>query len=84
MSTTTETEPTGVTTTYTQPTAKPTAKVAAVGVAGLISTAIVWAGLSFFNINIPADLADQAVGGAIALMSLITFLVGYFKKSNTK
>lgn len=81
---TNESTPTTVSTTYNQPTARPTAKVAAVGVAGLASTALVWLALTVFGVEIPAEMADEAVGGVVALVSLITFVTGYFKKSNTK
>ena len=90
MATTIETEPTGVTTTYSQPNLKPTAKVAAVGAAGVIITAIV-AILGVSGIVVPegvSEQASQAVSAVIVLVSfvqtIVTFASGYFKRSNTK
>lgn len=84
MTTTKDTNPETVTTTYNQPTAKPTAKVAAVGVTGTVVTIITFLALNVFGVQIPEDMLKPAVTGVVAIVSLVTFLAGYFKKSNTK
>lgn len=87
---TNESTPTNVSTTYTQPTSKPTAKVAAVGAAGLIIGAIVTI-LTVSGVTIPEGLPEQAENAVAAVIVLITFgqavitfAAGYLKKSNTK
>jgi positive regulator of sigma E activity len=92
MATNLYTNPSTQVTTYTQPTATPTAKVKAVGYAGGVVTsvaALVYL-LSLFGIIVPVDVSDAAVQlitGVIALVSLVqtivTFAAGYFKKSDT-
>lgn len=62
---------------------KPVPKVQAVGLAGSIVTLIVLIG-AMMGIDIPADKVDQAIVGITALVSLITFVAGYVKKSNVK
>lgn len=53
-------------------TAKPTPKVAAVGVGGALAIVLVWvAGLA--GIDMPAEVAA-------AISVLVTFAAGYFKK----
>lgn len=92
MSTTLLDDPNDATTTFTQPTATPTAKVKAVGVAGGITTIVatlVWL-LASFGVIVPENVSDalvQLITGAIALYSLfqtvVTFAAGYIKKSDT-
>lgn len=67
--------------TYDQPTLKPTAKVAAVGTAGVAVTLILVVA-SLFGITIPADTVNDAVIGVSAIVTLVTFVAGYFKKSS--
>ena len=96
MTTTLHTDPNHTTTTYTQPTSTPTAKVKAVGYTGLVTTAIplVVTLLALFNIQIDTQSAEAATNqivaviGAIvtlynALSALTQFVAGYMKKSDT-
>lgn len=67
-----------------QPTSKPTPKVAAVGTAGVVMTLVV-AVAGVFNIHLPASLGDNVtslVTGVVAFVSIVHFLVGYFKRDN--
>jgi len=87
---TTENTPANVTTTYAQPNLKPTAKVAAVGTAGVIITLLV-ALLGMTGIVVPEGLteqASQAFASVLVIVSfvqtVVTFVSGYIKKSNTK
>lgn len=64
---------------YEQPSAAPVPKVAAVGVAGAVVTLILLVG-TLFGIQFQPDQVNQAVVGISALVSIITFLVGYLKK----
>ena len=71
---------------YNQPTALPVPKVAAVGVAGVVVTAIV-AVLAAFGIIVP-DNVSQAATGAVAgiiflisaIQTIVTFAAGYIKR----
>lgn len=83
-------EPTTSEATYNQPTAAPTAKVSAVGVAGVVIAALVSI-LTAFGVTLPDGLPEQANNTVTAIIvvitfvqAVITFLAGYFKKSNTK
>lgn len=62
---------------------KPLPKVQAVGWAGSATTLILLV-MSLLGIDIPADMVNEAVVGIAALVSLVTFFAGYFKKSNAK
>ncbi|MFF6951837.1 hypothetical protein ACFZAD_24660 [Streptomyces iakyrus] len=53
-----------------QPTAQPTAKVAAAGIGGSISIVLVWV-LSQVGIDMPAEVAS-------AVTAIVSFLSGYF------
>lgn len=64
---------------YDQPSAAPTPKVASVGIAGGVVTLVLLVG-TLFGIQFEPDQVNQAVVGISAIVSLITFLAGYFKK----
>lgn len=64
---------------YEQPSSAPVPKVAAVGVAGSVVTAILLLG-TLFGVKLEPELVNQAVVGVSALVTLVTFLAGYFKK----
>lgn len=66
-----------------QDTNKPVAKVQAVGWAGGVVTLILLV-CSLLGVNIPADQVNQVIIGISALVSIVTFLAGYFKKSKAK
>lgn len=66
-----------------QDSSKPVAKVQAVGWAGGVVTLVLLVG-TLLGINIPADQVNQVVVGISALVSIVTFLAGYFKKSKVK
>lgn len=75
---------------YNQPTSKPTAKIAAVGTAGIIVSLTV-SMLAIFGVIVPDDLsaqAEQAVTAVILIITfgqaLIQFIAGYMKKSEKK
>ena len=53
------------------------AKVRSAGVAGVIVTVIVWALGAFAGVDVPAEVAA-------ALVTVITFIVGFFKKETVK
>lgn len=59
--------------TVNQPTAAPTNKVVAAGVAGALSIVLVYA-LSEFGIHMPAEVAS-------AITTLLAFGAGYFTKN---
>lgn len=89
MATDLTTDPRSAVTTYTQPTATPTAKVKAVGVAGILVSAIVTV-LALFGVIIPDDLSTQATNAVQAVIVIVTFaqaatqfIAGYLKKSDT-
>lgn len=89
MATDLNSEPADATTTYTQPTAVPTAKVKAVGVAGG-TVALIVSLLAVFGVIVPEDLSAQAEAAVTALIVVITFaqaliqfIAGYMKKSDT-
>lgn len=71
---------------YNQPTVLPVPKVAAVGIAGVIVTAIV-AVLAAFGILVP-DEVSQAATGAVAgiifvisaIQTIVVFAAGYIKR----
>jgi hypothetical protein len=72
--------------TYEQPTSAPVPKVTAVGVTGLIVSAIVSI-LALTGVIVPegvSDAAVQAVAGIVTVVSLVqtivTFITGYLKK----
>lgn len=72
---------------YNQPTDRPTAKVAAVGTAGAIVTAVVML-LAVFGVIIPAELSAQAEQALVALFVVVSgvqaiaqFAAGYYTKS---
>lgn len=76
--------------TVNQPTSAPTAKVAAVGLAGLIITAIIGI-LASFGVIVPdglSDQASQAVGATVtivaAIQAIVQFFAGYLKKAQVK
>ena len=56
-----------------QPTAKPTRKVAATGIAGAITIVLVYTVQSLFNVEIPAEVSS-------AITLLISFASGYIVK----
>lgn len=64
---------------YEQPTAAPVPKIQAVGMAGAVVTLILLLG-TLFGIQFQPDQVNQAVVGISALVSIITFLAGYYKK----
>jgi hypothetical protein len=75
---------------YDQPTAKPTAKISAVGGAGIVIGSIV-AILTIFGVTVPDGLPAQAEAAVSAVVLIITFvqgafmwLAGYLKKSEKK
>lgn len=61
----------------------PVPKMQAVAWSGSIVTLILLVG-TMLGIDIPADKVNEAVVGIAALVSLVTFVAGYFKKSNVK
>jgi len=61
----------------------PVPKVKAVGWAGGIVTLVLLI-TSMVGIEIPAEQVNQVLVGVSALVSIVTFLAGYFKKSNVK
>lgn len=71
---------------YNQPTSLPVPKVAAVGVAGVIVTALVTV-LALFGVIVP-DNVSQAATGAVAgiifvvsaIQTIVTFAAGYIKR----
>ena len=72
---------------YNQPTAAPTSKVAAVGVAGAVVAGTV-ALLAMFGVIVPDSLSEQATQAVAAIIVVISFiqavvqfLAGYLKKS---
>ena len=89
MATDLTTDPAAAVTKYTQPTATPTSKVKAVGVAGILVSTVVTV-LALFGVIIPDDLSAQATNAVQALIILVTFIqaatqfiAGYMKKSDT-
>lgn len=78
---------------YSQPTSKPTAKVAAVGKAGAIAVAIplIVTILASFGVIVPDDVSTAAVTGVgaavtlyAAVQAIYQFGAGYLKKSERK
>lgn len=61
----------------------PVAKVQAVGWAGGIVTLVLLVA-TMLGIDIPADKVNEAVVGISALVSIVTFVAGYFKRSKIK
>ena len=61
----------------------PVRKVQAVGWAGGITTVIL-AVMTLLGIDIPEDMVNEAIVAISALVSIVTFLAGYFKKSSVK
>lgn len=66
---------------YNQPSSAPVPKVQAVGIAGGVVTLILLIG-TLFGIQFQPDQVNQAVVGISALVSIITFLAGYWKKDS--
>lgn len=66
-----------------QDTNVPVPKIQAVGWAGSIVTLVLLVG-TLLGIDIPADMVNEAIVGISALVSIVTFVAGYFKKSNVK
>lgn len=75
---------------YNQPTAAPTEKVHAVGVAGAVSVLLPFlvAVLAYFGVIVPDDLQAQVVAALAALITVyssvqavVQFAAGYMKKS---
>lgn len=71
---------------YEQPTSVPVPKVAAVGIAGVVVTALV-SMLAAFGILVPDNVSTAATGAVAgvvivisALQTIITFVAGYLKK----
>lgn len=64
---------------YSQPTSAPVAKVQAVGNAGAVVTLVLLVG-TLFGIQFQPDQVNQAVVGISALVSIITFLAGYYRR----
>ena len=62
---------------------KPVAKIQAVGWAGSVATLILLVG-TLLGIDIPADKVNEAVVGIAAVISIVTFVAGYFKQAKTK
>jgi putative flippase GtrA len=58
--------------TVNQPTAAPTAKVAAAGIGGSISIVLIWV-LNRVGIDMPVEVAS-------AITAIVSFLAGYFVK----
>lgn len=53
-----------------QPSAKPTRKVAAGGIAGAVTMIAVWAAKLFGNVDVPAEIA-------VAISTLVSFATSY-------
>lgn len=94
MTTTIDTPPEQAVTEYTQPTATPTAKVKAVGKAGIVTTAapalVALAAFAGFNpndaetgINLVVAAVAAIVAAYNAVSAVIQFFAGYMKKSDT-
>jgi len=76
-----------------QPTAAPTAKVAAVGIAGIVAVIVplIVTLLAAFGIIIPEGLTAQLIASASAIVTIyaavqaiVQFAAGYFKRSEVK
>lgn len=63
----------------TQPTSRPTNKVAAGTLAGVLVTAAV-AVLAQFNVVVPEDVSTAAVTAIGAVVVVVQFVAGYFKR----
>jgi hypothetical protein len=61
----------------------PVKKVQAVGWAGAATTLIL-AVMTLLGINIPEDMVNEAIIAISALVSIVTFLAGYFKKNTAE
>lgn len=59
---------------YDQPTAQPSAKVAAGGIGGSISVVVIWLVNTLFGIEIPSEVAA-------AFATVISFVSAYFVRS---
>lgn len=73
--------------TYNQPTAAPTAKVAAVGGAGAVIALVVTL-LAYMGVIVPDGLSEQATAAVAGVIAIVTFVqaavqffAGYIKKS---
>ncbi len=55
-------------------------KVQAVGIAGSVATAILLIG-ALLGVQLPVDSVNQAVVGVSAILTLVTFVAGYWKKN---
>ena len=60
-----------------QPTAAPTNKVAAAGIAGVVTVLVVYLLGAFFNIQLPDEVSA-------ALTVLVTFVAAYFKRNEVQ
>jgi hypothetical protein len=63
-----------------QPTNTPTLKVQAVGVTGTMVTVVLLVA-SIFGLELPAESVNEVAVGVSALVTLVTFVAGYFKKN---
>lgn len=94
MATFLQDDPNDATTTYTQPTNTPVAKVKAVGKAGIATTAVpalislgAFLGFDPNDAETGVNLAVAAVAAIVtaynAVSALVQFIAGYMKKSDT-
>ena len=60
-----------------QPTAAPTNKVAAAGIAGVITVLVVYLLGAIFNIQLPDEVSA-------ALTALVAFIAGYLKRNEVQ
>lgn len=65
-----------------QPTAAPTAKMTAVGLAGAIVT-LVGAVCAMFGVQVPENVSGALLVLIPALVTTVTFAAGYFKKERS-
>lgn len=63
-----------------QPTSEPTEKMKAVGAAGSIVTIVLLVG-SILGVTLPAESVNAVAVGVSALVSLVTFVAGYYRKN---
>ena len=62
-----------------QPNSAPTAKMTAVGIAGLVVTALVTVAAAF-GITIPETVSSAALALVAAVTTIATFVAGYWKR----
>lgn len=65
-----------------QPTAAPTAKMTAVGVSGAIVT-LVGALCAMFGVQVPENVSGALLVLVPALVTIVTFASGYFKRERS-